>query len=323
MDFCLISVVVSGPVIIIEKDGELFNTTQHCCESIREKMPGAEIVFSTWENEKISGIDCDILVRSEDPGGANQKDGGNINRQICSRRAGIKAATRQYVLAIRSESHILNTDFLEYWGKYEKYSNDIEWKFLNKRVIIPATMPASRAKLFHMGDWYYFGEKDDVLKLWDLPYWEKGTRNITQSDLMYNAHRYVITAFIRKYHELQFDKRSDINGMNRVIYEKVVANNFVVTGFLEYGIDSYKYYYPKTRHWKLDQVEINYYHSEWIQLYNRYCDGGENKHLSSVELCNSKILIPARNRFRRCKRFVKASLAAIKGKKYQEEFYEY
>lgn len=276
VNFNEISVVISGPIIKLSYgEKNEINATMKACESVRKEMPGAEIVLSTWEAENVDGIDYDLLVKSSDIGGAEKKDGENTNRQICSRRAGIKAATKKYVLAMRSESHILNLNFLNYWDKYNKYSDDTEWKFLKKRVIVPAIMPAHRALLFHMGDWYYFGLKEDVLDLWDLPYWKKGTRNNNADDLMYNPHRYVFTEFVRKHHTLIFDKNTDNSKENRLICEKVIANNFVVTGFQEFGLDSYKYYYPKTREWRRKQIEVNYTHGEWVKLYNKYCNGAE------------------------------------------------
>ena len=323
VNFEEISVVVSGPVIFVENNEGRFNATSLGCKSIRKRLPGAEIVFSTWENEDVSEIDYDILVRSEDVGGGSQNDGGNINRQICSRRAGIKAASRRFVLAMRSESHILRTDLLKYWGKYEDYSSDTEWCFLSHRVIIPAVMPPSRAKVFHMGDWYYFGMKEDVLDLWDINYWVPGRFNQQKNDLFYNAHRYVITEFVRKHHKLSFENREDINQTNIEICEKVIANNFVITGFEEYGIDSYKYFYEKTKRWHEDQAEINYSHYEWCQLYNRYCGGKADVKQSKKEWKIIHIILPIRRNIRNTKRFIKACIYTIKGEREKIPFYEY
>lgn len=206
---------------------------------------------------------------------------------------------------MRSESFIQNLNFLNYWDRYNKYSLDNEWKFLNKRVIIPAAMPASRALLFHMGDWYYFGQKEDVLDVWDIPYWKKGSRNNESDDLMYNAHRYVITAFARKHHDLCFEKKKDVNEKNRIIYEKIIANNFVIVGFQEYGIDSYKYYYKKTIKWHIQQAKINYYHSEWIGLYNKYCNGQENASLKLTQTMTLKLVLPLISVSGKIKKYIK------------------
>ena len=73
VNFEEISVVVSGPVIFVENNEGRFNATSLGCKSIRKRLPGAEIVFSTWENEDVSEIDYDILVRSEDVGGGQSK----------------------------------------------------------------------------------------------------------------------------------------------------------------------------------------------------------------------------------------------------------
>lgn len=313
IDFRDISVVISGPVIMVERNGEQFNATKAGAESVRKMLPGAEIVLSTWGGQKCDGIPYDVLVLSDDIGGGEIRDGGNINRQICSRRAGIKAATRKYVLAMRSESHIIKTDFLKYWGKYNAYGNEQKLRFLKKRVIVPAFVPVRRNITFHMGDWYYFGLKDDVLNLWDLPYWEKGRFNQTEDDLYYNPHRYVITEFVRKHYQLQFEKVVDDTEENRQICEKVIANNFVLTGFIEYGLDSYKYEYPKNLEWRINQLEVAYSHYEWVQLYNKYCNGDVNVKQSLDEWYIIHILIPTRKVKRSLRKQLSRMYHAIKG----------
>ncbi len=140
-------------------------------------------------------------MQSCDPG-ANE---GNINRQICSRLAGIRAAERKYVLAMRSESVIDKRDFLQYIDKFESY--DEKYRFVDHRIVIPASYPASRGELFHIGDWYFLGYRNDLLKLWDIPYMEDSLYNRTQDDLLYNPHRYLITAFTRKFIPLHFEKK--------------------------------------------------------------------------------------------------------------------
>ena len=313
MNYSDISVVISGPIIILNRDGKAFNATQASVDSVRKALPGAEVILSTWNDEKVDGINYDVLVQSVDVGGAEVKDGANINRQICSRRAGIKAATKKYVLALRSESYIICPDFLNYWAKFEEYGQDTEWRFLKKRVIIPAIMPVRRNVTFHMGDWYYFGLKEDVLDLWDLPYWQPGRFNKEEDDLFYNEHRYVFTEFVRKHHALQFEKKSDDTEENRQICEKVIANNFVLTGFMEYGLDSYKYAYPKNRQWHINQLEVAYSHNEWRQLYNKYCDGNITVKQSFDEQYIIHVLIPLRKEMRKLKSGIIKSCKMILG----------
>lgn len=67
---------------------------------------------------------------------------------------------------IRRESVIKNTNFLNYFNKFSHFN--YQYKFLNSRVVIPAAVPCRCGQIFHMGDWYYFGYKDDLIDCWEL-----------------------------------------------------------------------------------------------------------------------------------------------------------
>lgn len=274
-----ISIVISGPVFK-KKDatGKEINVTKESCRIAREMFTDAEIIYSTWEGEDCRDFICDKVIYNIDPG-ANQ---GNVNRQICSRRGGILAATREYVLAIRSESYIVNSNFLNYIDRFCKHSS--ENSFLEHRVVIPASMPPS-VELFHMGDWYYFGHRKDLMDLWDIPYVEDGEFNNNEWDIMYNPHRWLIVSFVSKYVKIRFrDKRTDINKANRELYEKVLAENFVITGVYEFGVESQKYpltYKLKERLWEM-YASITF--NEWKALYNQYCSANEAINKTFYEL---------------------------------------
>lgn len=55
-----ISIVIQGKVDI-EK-------TLKCIESVREYLPGAEIILSTWKGENVKGLDYDQVIFSDDLG---------------------------------------------------------------------------------------------------------------------------------------------------------------------------------------------------------------------------------------------------------------
>lgn len=84
-------------------------------KTIRKLMSNSEIVLSSWKSDDVRGLGYDKLVLTEDPG---DNSFCNINRLVLSRIAGIKFASRKYVLAIRSESDILNTNFLNFFNKF-------------------------------------------------------------------------------------------------------------------------------------------------------------------------------------------------------------
>ena len=262
-----LSVIVSGPILGTEDDQSYF--TRQTCQSVRNFLPTAEIVLSTWNDASVDGLSYDKLVKSSDPG----PNEGNINRQICSRLAGLKEASNEYVLCIRSESIIQNLNFLSYLDQFEAHGG--EFFFLRHRIIIPASYPAIRGELFHIGDWYFLGHKEDLMELWTIPYMDDSKYNNSNDDILYNPHRYLITSFVKKYYPLKFEKNDDINEKNKKIYEAVIAENFVVTGFYEYGITSLKYPLSGSFFSKLFHKEVGYTFNEWKELYNHYSNGKE------------------------------------------------
>ena len=140
-----ISVIVQGPV-----QKEYIKKT---LSSIREYLPNAEIILSCWKGDlkklsedDLKNLSYDILVENEDPGGINYelgvlsmfKDGklvSNVNRQIVSTINGLKKASKKYSLKFRSDMVLTGDNFLNYFDKYQKGSQ--EFKIFEKRIIIP------------------------------------------------------------------------------------------------------------------------------------------------------------------------------------------
>lgn len=282
-----LSVIISGPILGTDEDTKYY--TKETCKSVRDFFKNAEIILSTWEGEDIAGLDYDVVVFSKDPG-PNRTE--NINRQICSRLAGLKRASREYTLAIRSESVINSIDFTKYIDVYNQHSSSGKYRFLKHRVIIPASYPACRGELFHMGDWYYFGYTKDLIDVWDIPYMDDALYNNYQDDLLYNPHRYFIVAFIQKYYPLKFLKLTDVNEENKKIYEAVLAENFVITGFYEYGISSLKYPLSGSFFNKLFHKEVGYTFNEWKELYNLYSNGNVEIRKTMSERFMINICVP-------------------------------
>ena len=110
-----ISIVVQGAVDKTE--------TPKCLKSIRQYLPNAEIILSTWEGTDLSCIEglYDKLVLSKDPGGVfyeKKKYYQNINRQIVSTKAGLELAERKFIMKLRSDLIFTNNTFLDYFEKF-------------------------------------------------------------------------------------------------------------------------------------------------------------------------------------------------------------
>ncbi len=175
-----VSVVVQGPMA---------PETPTVLASVRELLPEAELVFSTWVGASTEGTDVDVLLHNVDPGSTAYWPGNdrkiNTNRMIRSTRAGVEAATRPWVLKLRQDTPVVSTAFLE-WADHPARRGD-DLRVFEQRVL--TTSIATRGAtlmpdfLFHPSDCVHFGRAEDVRRLWSAPdvdelanstYWTKG-----------------------------------------------------------------------------------------------------------------------------------------------------
>ena len=270
-----ISVVVQGA---ISKE-----FSRNALKSVRKHLPDAEIILSTWIGSDVAGLDYDELVENEDPGAEvlheqwGQKH--NLNRQIVSTKNGIKRATRQYVLKIRTDIALTGNGFLEYFDKFQK-RNDY-CKCLEKRVITCQYYARLAHVLpFHPGDWVFFGLRDDVLKIWDIPLapepettkWFYDRELVEQHKSgpyshfrhRFCAEQYIWSSFLRKYMPLDFEHMFDTENTNIFLTRLSFANNLVIISDKAFCIEFLK-------NAPSDEPDL-YNYSTWLELYREFCD---------------------------------------------------
>lgn len=162
-----ISVVVQGavdPSLLIE-----------CVSSIRQQLPDAEIILSTWDGTNISDSTLfDRVIFSKDPGAKPISIGGamnNTNRQLVSTLSGIKAATRRYTLKLRTDCRLDGIGFIEAFEQYP--IRNPAFSLFQHKVVIPryATRleTSKRPYLFHPADIALFGLTTDLHRLFNIP----------------------------------------------------------------------------------------------------------------------------------------------------------
>ena len=158
-----VSFVVQGPVVL---DGPA--ATRHVCASIRAFFPGAEIVLSTWQDAQILGLDVDTVTRSDDPGPLPWA--GNVNRQLVSSLAGVRAAGRPYVVKLRTDTPFHSAALLDHWGRWPVRPDEL--RVFEERVLVPNIFMRRPTYLspipLHPTDWSYFGTRGDLLRLFDV-----------------------------------------------------------------------------------------------------------------------------------------------------------
>ncbi|MBI5770156.1 MAG: hypothetical protein HZA93_20440 [Verrucomicrobia bacterium] len=148
--------------------------------SAREYFPQAEIVYSGWKSAAPAPEvtrRVDHVVLSDDPGtvvlgrsvaGPNVE---NTNRQIVSTVEGLKAATGDVVIKLRSDTKILNArlaGLLQPRPKPEMFAQPLVACSHFTRLHFFEYGGEHRC-VGHLSDLFFCGRKEDVLRYWDGP----------------------------------------------------------------------------------------------------------------------------------------------------------
>jgi len=281
-----ISVVVQGPIVDDPISPDREKLTSRCLKNIRKFLPGAEIILSTWKDSNLDGLEYDIVVENDDPGSYYRNDFfkvlNNVNRQIVSTKNGIFKANKKYVLKLRSDVILESANFLKYFAKYKKKSD--QFNILKERVLACTFFSRNprwlRPYPFHPSDLVFFGLKEDLVNIWDIPLakepetsrWfefnPRPTLDYYPPDLArYCPEQYIWISFLKKYNVIHCDHQWDTSGHNIELTELTFANNLVLIEPEKWQISWVKY--DKIR--LVDWVSI-YSHKEWLALYKKYCD---------------------------------------------------
>jgi hypothetical protein len=312
-----ISVVIQGPVLGSGGSSSPRNDiTARAIRSVRSHLPSAEIIFSTWEGTDCTDLHCDKLVFSKDPGACitNFKEwiANNGNRQITSTLAGIRAASRPYILKWRSDLLMLNTGFLDSFTRFPK--RFAEWRVFQERIVVCALytfttsprLPTEFApRPYHVSDWVSFGLASDMLFYWDIPHttepenslfftrhasipgdrfpWQLWQFSPEQSNTLSALAKYA-PGRIACAHKL------DCSQQNARESNRIIVNNFIVLDCCDYGLYSLKLKIDQARLGPLDLAYLMD-HSEWAKLYKQYCDNQYTPQVTHNEFRSAWIAI--------------------------------
>ena len=286
-----VSVVVQGA---IDKEN-----TPKCLKSIRKYLPDAEIILSTWEGSDVSNLVYDVLVLNKDPGAVccsiDGKTLNNCNREIYSSFAGIKLSSRKYILKIRSDLILKSNTILKI--KLNKYKRNSKFSFFKERIIVPSiysryftykkNTETRTPLLFHPSDWLYFGLKEDLYSLFNIPLVEEpyfsqyfknrdNSRNgyiDTHPDRLwcFSPEAYILTAYLKKFHGINIKDKLDITDKNIIISRNILINNFYMSDQTQLSIEMPKYsiYQPLMPKVDREGLYSNYF---WQKEYKKLID---------------------------------------------------
>lgn len=315
MEFSQISVVVQGA---------LSQETIEVLTSIRKHLPQAEIIISTWEGTDVNAIAglYDQLVLSKDPGAIifddKDKKTNSINRILVSSQNGINAATRKYVLRLRSDLELKNSNVLKLidnFGVRNPASALFKQRIFAYEVFsikYDVKKETKQKMLFHISDWCYLGLKEDLQTLFDVPvvkepdfsrYFDthkKPTDDIHTTKFWKMSPEQYITSMNAKkvFKDFNFEHYLDVTDENIRISEDFIINNFRVFSQKEWGISSLKLRYKYVKMF-VHSPNLYYSKNESLIDYKKYCDNSiEIKNVEFLQkLCNKKYYESLRKHF--------------------------
>lgn len=203
-----ISVIVRGLIVGQSESDPNKQYTRRSLESIRKHLPHAQIILSSWSGSDVTGLDYDELVLSDEPEKIylsqenEQKKMIAANHQITSTKNGLEKADRAYVISMRSDIVLTHTRFTSYFLKYNQVGPDT---VVSKRILtLPTYNPRKSPFLFDVCDWFYFGARQDIEKLFSIPLMKEENLHGKKINGLYpikenlESEQYIWTTFLKE-----------------------------------------------------------------------------------------------------------------------------
>lgn len=266
-----LSVVVQGPISDLSKDSLL---------SVRQFLPNCKIILTTWEGSNLDGLEYDEVILSVDPQNeSGVKYPSNANRMIVSTKAGLDVVTTKYVLKMRTDFVLTGTNFIDLF--LLDTPEPQEYKILKKRVVCYVWKP-QKGRLFHCGDFYFFGLTEDVCKIWDLPlygheqfFYHNHNKAVNPIYRVKNTNQFRVEQYIwinlLKNNGIPCDLKdyTDWRDEYKLLTEKTFLSNVIFASFIEFSTftnksNLTKYNYPVQSR--------GYQFADWVNLCHRYLD---------------------------------------------------
>ncbi len=250
-------------------------------KNIRQFFPGAEIVLASYVGTDETGLDYDKLALVEDPGSCPYDDKpkakiNNVNRQIQTTFAGLKAATRKYAFKMRSDFILGGRNFITYFNQFPKA--DAKYKIFESKILSPVFFARNPRKgqkplPFHPSDIAFFGLRTDLLNLFDIPLMPKEEAKYYK----YKKHfycRYVpeqylwINCLRKNGKNIKCDHQRDCNSSIAEETERYAASNFIYLDYKQFNLAPPK----KLLLFSENDFDDVITHIEWQKLYKQYVD---------------------------------------------------
>lgn len=281
-----LSFIVQGNVSGTKENSSLY--TKRLCESIRKYFEGAEIILSTWENQKTEDLDVDVVVKSQliDCSYIIRPDGNvyphTLNHEIITSYAGVERATREYSVKVRSDMIFHGDILLDYLDRY-CYHRDMDYKVCRERIIVLPTYNFRRGVSYpyNICDWLYAGYTEDIKNIFDIPLQDAGQLYVRKNEKIprvednVGAEQYIWMSYLNKNgHVVSYSNAMRPTKDFYLDFEKTIAENLIMVDAPRLKVDIQKN--PHSGYASRAMLSQGFYtFCEWKRLYNKYGGGKE------------------------------------------------
>lgn len=282
-----LSIIFQGPVD--PANTELY----HYLNRTRKAYPESEIILSTWRlsprdeqtlTAKIFSLGV-RLIQSDDPGPLIGKDASgtwytNLNRLLCSAKAGLDAATCPLAIKLRTDTYLSNRKLLPLLKEIMPPSPELPREpgflvFQNR--VITATWFARDSRgslpwLFHPGDILLAGNTDDLRLFFSAPLAGPDLFQPVTAPGMWSAWRYVPEQWFWV-HAIRAATGNHVFKGNFHHTPRLVAESerYFLANFIPYSPQKLGLHWPKYWHcYPFRGLFSVYTHTRWKRLAMRY-----------------------------------------------------
>lgn len=268
----------------------------------RAAYPQASIILSTWDNlplpahlDTAEKLGIDKLILSPDPGGLpnikfGHDDPNNVNRQIVSSQAGLRAVITPYAIKLRTDSFLLSDNLLHVYDSYQQQLDEANNTHLREKnhyapIIVPHLFTIDpevyEHMAYHVSDWAQFGQTADLQEYWsvdlmsreDACYFERHSHD---ADASYGndafrtrlaVEQHIATHYAKARGYTTPEQYNQITDDILQGHRDFLAKHIIVLDTSDFGLALPKYAWA-WQDWFMQLNCLN--HDDWYQLFSDY-----------------------------------------------------
>ena len=273
------AIIIQGPV------GKKFNFLKNTVKIYQKIFKNCIIIVSTWENENKNLINSlkkknVFIVYSKEP----QKSLYNINHQILSTNVALQLAKEKgaiYSIKTRTDTRLYKNNLENFLIALFKTFPVKENNIIKSRIIVPSLI-TFKFRIYSLSDIIMIGNTDDLLKYFDLDFYEEGIKKmqISNNNLLINETPVVAEIFLcaRLLMKINGDLKWDLNDWWSSLknYFCIIDNSSLDLLWHKYDWQ-YEYRFLKTYANKFTRA-VDF--QDWLSLYHNL---NNEWHLASNE----------------------------------------